>query len=113
MEEQHILVLGHNVEEHHILVLEDNAVELHDLVMEDIVEELHNLVEVCNVEALLIVENYNLVVVDMDLDHKAYEAEKEFDFYTFEHYFEDMVVEYLVVGDYKEVDLEVEALNYS
>ena len=99
--------------------------ELHNLMFEDIVEELHNLeveyyfvdiyilVEVGNLAALLIVVDYNLVVVDMDLDHKAYEAEMEFDYYTLENYFEDMVVEYLVVVDYKEVDLEVEALNYS
>ena len=73
----------------------------------------HILVEVGNLAALLIVVDYNLVVVDMDLDHKAYEAEMEFDYYTLENYFEDMVVEYLVVVDYKEVDLEEEALNYS
>ena len=39
---------------------------LHDLVQEDIEEELHKLVEEYNEEELLIVENYNLAVVDMN-----------------------------------------------
>jgi hypothetical protein len=81
--------------------------------MGDYLVDSHILVEVGNLAALLIVVDYNLVVVDMDLDHKAYESEMEFDYYTLENYFEDMVVEYLVVVDYKEVDLEGEPLNYS
>jgi hypothetical protein len=88
-------------------------VGLHNLVVVCSEVGLHNQVEDYNLEALLIVVDYNLVVVDMDLDHKAYEAEMEFDYYTLENYFEDMVVEYLVVVDYKEVDLEEEPLNYS
>ena len=112
-EEHHNLALEDNVGELHSLEVEDNVEELHDLLLEDIEEELHSLEVEDNVEVLLFVVNYNLVVVDMDLDHKAYEAEMEFDYYTLENYFEDMVVEYLVVVDYKEVDLEEEPLNYS
>jgi hypothetical protein len=118
-EEHHNLALEDNVGELHSLEVEDNVEELHDLLLEDIEEELHSLEVEDNVEVLLIVVNYNLVVVDMDLDHEAYEAEMAFDYYTFELHFEDKVVDILVVVplavdlevDRMEVDLEVDHME--
>ena len=72
---------------------------------------LHNQVEDYNLEALLIVVDYSLVVVDMHFVHMAYGVEMEFDYDIFDYYLEDMLIEYLEAVATKEIDFEEEPLN--
>jgi hypothetical protein len=86
-------------------------VELHNLVVVCSEVGLHNQVEDYNLEALLIVVDYSLVVVDMHFVHMAYEVEMEFDYDIFDYYLEDMLIEYLEAVATKEIDFEEEPLN--
>jgi hypothetical protein len=86
-------------------------VELHNLVVVCSEVGLHNQVEDYNLEALLIVVDYNLVVVDMHFVHMAYGVEMEFDYDIFDYYLEDMLIEYLEAVAPKEIDFEEEPLN--
>jgi hypothetical protein len=86
-------------------------VGLHNLVVVCSEVGLHNQVEDYNLEALLIVVDYNLVVVDMHFVHMAYGVEMEFDYDIFDYYLEDMLIEYLEAVAPKEIDFEEEPLN--
>jgi hypothetical protein len=86
-------------------------VELHNLVVVCSEVGLHNQVEDYNLEALLIVVDYSLVVVDMHFVHMAYGVEMEFDYDIFDYYLEDMLIEYLEAVAPKEIDFEEEPLN--
>jgi hypothetical protein len=86
-------------------------VGLHNLVVVCSEVGLHNQVEDYNLEALLIVVDYSLVVVDMHFVHMAYGVEMEFDYDIFDYYLEDMLIEYLEAVAPKEIDFEEEPLN--